>query len=144
MRLRIAALALGLFAASSTVLADTLVLTNGRRIQGELTEILRRGAQVDEHRPTALQERYRVAGCERRGGDRAAVKRDDHFRAGTQLKNRHVFIRVEADMLERRAQIKVNGGTVARDGAGLAFEILRGFDFRPRDEIDGIRVDRAC
>src|SRR5919106_1314099 len=69
------------------------------------------GAEIDEHRPTALQERYRVAGCERGGGDGAAVKGDDHFRPGTQLKNRHVFVRVEADMLERGAQIKVSGGT---------------------------------
>ena len=42
-------------------------------------------AQVDEHRPTALQERRSVASGERRGGDAPGLQRRDHLRAGAEL-----------------------------------------------------------
>ena len=55
-------------------------------------------AQVDEHRPAALQERNSIACRQRGGGDGAAVERYDHLRPGTELKNRHVIVRIEPDM----------------------------------------------
>lgn len=48
MTTKIVVLALALMAATSTLLADTLVLTNGRRIQGELTGISGRDIEFEE------------------------------------------------------------------------------------------------
>ena len=48
MTTKIVALALALMAATSTLLADTLVLTNGRRIQGELAGISGRDIEFEE------------------------------------------------------------------------------------------------
>ena len=43
----------------------------------------------------------------------------------SELQDRHVFVRVEPDMFERGAQIKMGRRAVASDRAGLPFEFLR-------------------
>jgi hypothetical protein len=55
MTTRIVVVALALMAATSTLLADTLVLTNGRRIQGELVGVSGRDIEFEERNGRTLR-----------------------------------------------------------------------------------------
>src|SRR5262249_36421603 len=75
--------------------------------------------------------------------DPSRLQRNSDFGAAAQLKNRHVLIRVHAEILQRRTEIKMNARTQTRNRGRFSPELLGGLDVGPADQIDEIGTQRT-
>ena len=66
-------------------------------------------AEIDQHRPTPLQERKSVAMAQSGCRNGAVMECNDYLGSGPELKNKDIPVGIQTDLPKRGAKIEMNG-----------------------------------